>query len=624
MPERNVFSWNAIIFAHIHNHDMVLARHFFDSAPIKDSTTYNSMISGYANSPGLEHQAVQLFSVMQETGTRLDEFTLTTMLNLSAKESSLVYGKQLHSYVVKTENGSNPFMLSALIDMYSKCGCFSDSLRVYRGSGGAMDVVSKNSMVAACCREGDMEMASELFWRNFELNDRVSWNTLISGYAQNGYWRKALETFRLMEENRVRWNEHTFTSLLSACSSLRSHKHGKEVHAWVVATGLSSNPYISSGLVDMYCKCDNITYAELVNASSDSENVFSASSLILAHSFKGNMVEARKLFDSLYEKNLIVWTALFSGYVRSRQCKAVFDLFMEFNKEQIQVPDALILVSVLGACAIQAALQPGKQIHTYIQRMGIELEDKLASSLVDMYAKCGEINYAENMFRQAHCRDRVMYNAMMAGYAHNGYEQEAIGLFEEMLENKIKPDVVTFIALLSACRHAGLVEAGEKYFASMTDNYGIIPEIDHYSCMVDLYGRTNCLDKAEELMKNIPLELDAVIWGAFLNACKMNGNAKLLKEAEEMLLRTEAENGARYVQLAQVYAAEENWSEMCRIRGRMREGVVKKLAGCSWVYLENRTNIFISGDRSHSQAEAIYYMLNSLNAEMVKMNKTRG
>ncbi|PIA25885.1 hypothetical protein AQUCO_10500019v1 [Aquilegia coerulea] len=594
MPQRNVFTWNAIIYAYIHSHHMSQARFLFDSAPFKDSVTYNSIISGYANTPGFEKQAVELFCVMQQTEIPFDDFTLTTMLNLTAKLSALLYGMQLHSYMLKTAYDFNSFTVSSLIDMYSKCGCFCDALKVFEGSDGVMDLVSKNAMVAACCRQGEMERAFELFSRFSELNDTVSWNTIIAGYAQNGDFSKAFESFIQMGKNGIRWNEHTFTSMLSACSSMRSEKHGREVHAWVIKKRWSLNSYISGSLVDMYCKCGNVAYAEVVNASTRTENAFSITSLIVGHSSKGNMAEARKLFDSLSEKNLVAWTALFSGYVRSRHCEAVFELLLHFSKTEGQPPDASMLLSVLGACAIQAALHPGKQIHTYILRMGIEMEDKLSTSFTDMYAKCGHIKYAENIFCRVLNRDRIMYNTMIAGYAHNGYENEAIRLFEKMLESRIKPDAITFIAILSACRHAGLVDVGEKYFVSMKEDYGIVPEIDHYSCMVDLYGRTNCLDKAT------------------------NGSAKLVREAEEKLLTIEADNGARYVQLANVYAAEGNWSEMCRIRGKMGVGDVKKIAGCSWLYIENRIITFTSGDRSHSQAEAIYSMLSSLYAEILK------
>ncbi|KAJ4961628.1 hypothetical protein NE237_021538 [Protea cynaroides] len=590
LPERNVFTWNAIIYAYIKNKDLSEARALFNSAPHKDSITYNSMISGYASSNDLETaHARQLFYEMQQRGIQIVEFTLTTMLNATTNLLVPSDGEQLQAYMVKTANDLNQFAVSALIDMYSKCGCFEEAYRAFHVSA-VSNLVSKNAMVAACCREGRMEMALDLFWRVPEINDIVSWNTLISGYVQNNNGEEALKLLVHMGKNGIRWSEHTFTSVLSACSSLKSLKHGREIHACVLKSSLSSNPFISSSIVDMYSKCDNIHYAELVHTAFGEENAFSTTSLIVGHSSQGNMVKARRLFDSLAEKNSV--------------CEPVFELLREFLVKEKYVPDALILVSVICACAIQAALDPGKQIHAYTLRMLLEIEEKLSSALIDMYAKFPS-------------RDRVVYNAMIAGYAHHGFENDAIQLFEEMLKKDIRPDRITFIALLSACRHAGLVEAGDKYFVSMTEDYSLSPEIDHYSCMIDLYGRANKLDKAMALMREIPIKLDAVIWGAFLNACRINGNVGLAKEAEEEVLRIEADNAARYVQLANTYAAEGNWIEMGRIRRKMRGREVKKLAGCSWIYVGN---IFTSGDRSHREAKAIYTTLVNLTARLNEGN----
>ncbi|KAK8665369.1 hypothetical protein V6N13_005538 [Hibiscus sabdariffa] len=327
------------------------------------------------------------------------------------------------------------------------------------------------------------------------------------------------------------------------------------------------------------------------------------------------MVEARRLFDSLAEKNSVVWTALFSGYLKSKNCDDVFQLLSEFWEKEATVPDGLILMTVVGACAIQAALDPGKQTHGFMLRMGIEMDEKMFSAMIDMYSKCGNIAYAEKMFRKVNVKDSVIYKVMMTGYAHHGHESKVFELFEEMLQQGIKPDVVTFVALLSAYRHCGLVELGERYFNSMKEVYKILPENDHYACMIDLYGRANRLDKALAFMKTIPIEHDAAIMGAFLNACRVNKNVELAREAEKILLRIEGDNGSRYVQLANIYAADGNWAEMRRIRKEMR-GKVKKFAGCSWVFVENGVNTFISGDRSHSNAEAIYATLDCLTKEL--------
>ncbi|XP_059647705.1 putative pentatricopeptide repeat-containing protein At3g18840 [Cornus florida] len=621
MPERNVFTWNAIIWAHIKSQNLTQAQHMFDSAPHRDSVTYNSMLSGYVSADGYASHALKLFLEMQSRRdeTRIDEVTLTTMLHLTAKLGVLSYGRQLHSFMVKTGNNWSKFAVSALIDMYSKCQCFQEACLAYNGcGGGVVDLVSKNAMVAACCRDGDLEKAQNVFWSESELNDTVSWNTMISGYAQNGYEEEALKLFCHMAEDGVRWNEHTFAIVLSACASIRCLGIGKEVHAWVLKHGLDSNPFISSGIVDLYCKCGKMRNAESVHAAIGiMQNSFSITSMIVGYSFQANMVEARRLFDSLAEKNHVVWTAMFSGYTKSQQCEAIFELFDEFKTKDATVTDALILVSVLGACAIQASIDPGKQIHAYILRMGIEMNEKLINAVVDMYSKCGNIVYAQRIFKRVGAyRDAILYNVMIAGYAHHGCEKEAILLFEEMLDSGIRPDAVTFVALLSVCRHSGLVELGEKYFHSMTNYHGISPEIDHYACMIDLYGRANQLEKAAAFMKDIPIELDAVILGTFLNACKINSNVELAREAEEKLLRIEGDNGARYVQLANVYAADGKWIDMGRIRKKMRGKEVKKHAGCSWVNVGNRVHIFTSGDRSHSETESIYCILVGLTAEL--------
>ncbi|KAK9176965.1 hypothetical protein WN944_028984 [Citrus x changshan-huyou] len=585
MPERNVFSWNTIISACIKSHDLTQARSLFDSSPHKDLVTYNSMLCGFINGDGYEADALKLFIEMQSADEhiRMDEFTVTSTLNLCVKLLNVGFGRQLHAFMVKTSNDASGFAVSSLIDMYSKCRCYEEACRVFEGCTEEVNLISKNAMVAACCREGEMEMALKTFWRQPELNDAVSWNTLISGYVQNGDAEEGLKLFVRMGENGVRWNEHTFASALSACCGLRNVKCAKEIHSWVLKNGLISNPFVSSGIVDVYCKCENMNYAESMLLLKGVRNSFSISSMIVGYSLQGNMEEARRHFDSLTEKNVVVWTALFSGYVKAQNCEALFDLLSEFVTKEGVVTDALILVILLGACALQAALHPGKEIHAYILRMGVQMDKKLISTLVDMYSKCGNMTYAEIIFQNFIERDLVLYNVMIACYAHHGHEEKAILLFEEMLEKGIKPDAVTFVAILSAFRHCGSVEMGEKYFNSMTADYKISPETDHYACMIDLYGRANQLEKAIEFMKSIPTEEDAVILGSFLNACRLNRNAELAGEAEEKLLRLEGNNKARYVQLANVYAAEGNWAEMGRIRKQMRGMKGNRFAGCSWV-----------------------------------------
>lgn len=523
---------------------------------------------------------------------------------------------QLHSYMVKSGNDYSGFSCSSLIDMYSKCGYFEEAIRVFNECRDGLDSVSKNAVLAACCRENELDLALDIFWNVAELHDTISWNTVISGFVQNGLYEKALRLFVCMMENGNGLNNHTYASILGACSGVRNLKLGMEVHAHVLKAGCIDNSFISSAVVDVYCKCGNMDYAKSAYTAFSMGNAFAITSMIVAYSSMGNMVEARRLFDTLLEKNPVVWTALFSGYVKSQCCEAAFELFTGLLAKEANTPDVLILMTLLGACAIQASLLRGKQIHSYILRTGMQMDGKLLSAMIDMYSKCGHIMYGERIFAGVKDRDSVLYNVMMAGYAHHGQESEAIRLFEEMGEKDIRPNAATFVAFLSTCQHAGLVELGEKHFYAMERAYGIEPEVDHYACMIDLYGRAHQLDKAAALMESVPFEPDSVLLGAFLNACRINGNLKLAREAEEKLLRIEGESGSRYVQLANVYASEGNWDEVGRIRKQMKGKEVKKLAGCSWIYLENGVSVFTASDTSHLKMDAVYYLLACLVAEI--------
>ncbi|XP_019068310.2 putative pentatricopeptide repeat-containing protein At3g18840 [Solanum lycopersicum] len=585
MPERNVFSWNAIINTYVKDQNFAKARTLFNAAPLKDCVTYNTMLSGYVNSEGFQDEAVRLFAEMQ-FADKVSEYALTTMLGLVTKLSLLSYGRQLHSYMLKSGNSLSRYSLSSLIVMYSKCGCFRDAWRVFDGSVvGFVDTVSKNTMVAACFREGEVEMARDVFSTRPQLNDEVSWNTMISGFAQNGYEEEAIRLFRSMMEEGFKWNEHSFSSVISACSGVKNLKLGKEIHALILKEGMTLNPFLSSSFVNLYCKCGLLNYAHSVCTTTQKDNPFAVTPLIVGYSEAGNMLEARRLFDSLPDKNHVVWSAMISGYVKVNQCEYAFQLFRELMTQKTTVPDELIFINLLGACAIHATFNYGQQIHACILRTGTAMNTKLANSLVDTYSKSGNVTYAQRVFQLSVDRDTILYNSMIAGYALHGYENEAIQLFSQMTEQGFQPDEVTFLALLSVCRHRGLVKIGEEYFFSMTKDHNISPGTDHYASMIDLYGRANQLDKAVNLMEKLPMEPDAVILGTFLNACKMNRNAELAKAAEDKLLQIEGGNGSRYAQLAGIYASEGKWNEMGRVMKMMRGREAKKTAGCSWILL---------------------------------------
>lgn len=624
MPERNVYSWNAMISAYVKSNDLKEANKLFRTVNSeRDLVTCNTLLSGFAKTDGCESEAIEMFGEMQrkeEDGVWIDDFTLTTMLKLSAKLTNAFYGEQLHGVMVKTGNDASKFAVSSLVHMYSKCGKFKEVCNVFNGSCvQVIDGVAKNAMLAAYCREGDVERALSIFLRNPELNGTVSWNTLVWGYVQNGFEEEALKMAVRMEESALKWDEHTTAAVLNVVSSLKSLKIGKEVHGRVVKNGSYSNKFISSGIVDVYCKCGDMKYAESVHLLYGIGDLYSTSSMIVGYSSQGKMVEARRLFDSLSEKNLVLWNAMFLGYLKVCQPDSVLELAREFIAKD-KVTDSSVMVSILGACSLQASIEPGKEIHCHSLRSGTLMDKKLVTAFVDMYSKCGNVEYAAKVFDSSFERDTVMYNAMLSGYAHHGHDAKAFKLFEEMTEAGLKPDEITFISLLSACRHSGLVLEGEKYFKSMTEVYSISPEVGHYTCIIDLYGKTSRLDKAIELMRGIDqVEEDAVILGAFLNACNLNKNTELVKEVEEKLLEIDGCNGSRYIHLANSYASSGRWDEMRQIRNRMRGKELGKFYGCSWAYIDNQLHMFRSSDISHFRTEAIYSMLHFVTKDSTEM-----
>ncbi|XP_023641051.1 putative pentatricopeptide repeat-containing protein At3g18840 isoform X2 [Capsella rubella] len=595
MPERNVYSWNAVISAYLKSNNLKEARELFKKENCeRDLVTYNTLLSGFAKTDGCESEAIDMFGEMhrkEKDGIWIDEFNVTTMLKLSAKLSNVSYGTQLHGVMVKTGNDATKFAVSSLIHMYSKCGKFKEVCNVFNGSCvDFVDSVARNAMIAAYCREG---------------------------YAQSGYEEEALKVAVSMEESGLKWDEHTTAAVLNILSRLKSLKIGKEVHARVLKNGSYSNRFISSGIVDVYSKCGNMKYAESVHLLYGFGNLYSTSSMIVGYSSQGKMVEAKRLFDSLTEKNLVVWTAMFLGYLNICQPDSVLELAREFIAKETKIPDSLVMVSILGACSLQASMEPGKEIHGHSLRTGILMDKRLVTAFVDMYSKCGNVEYAEKVFDSSFERDTVMYNAMIAGCAHHGHEAKSFQLFEDMAGGGFKPDEITFIALLSACRHRGLVLAGEKYFKSMIEVYNISPEVGHYTCMIDLYGKTNRLDKAVELMEGIDqVDEDAVILGAFLNACNWNKNTELVKEVEEKLLFIEGSNGSRYIQLANAYASSGRWDDMKRIRNLMRGKELGKFSGCSKAYIDNQIHMFTSSDVSHFKTEAIYAMVHFVTKDL--------
>lgn len=438
------------------------------------------------------------------------------------------------------------------------------TLNEMRERGINPDQITLATVVSACAKCGFIEDARKLFDEMSE-HSVISWNTIIAGYVHNGHGEEALTLFRQMQLTDVKTDQITMTIVLSACSSVDALEHGKQLHDIVIKSGLESNVFVGSAVVDMYAKC-------------------------------GNMENAHAVFERMPKLDGVAWNTLIAGYSQHAHSEKALTIFQQMQWAGIK-PTQFTFGSILSACARLGVLGHGKQIHAQIIKIGFESNVFAESSLVDMYSKCGSIEDAVQVFDNMSARNAVSWNGMIMGYAHNGCGKEALQLFEEMIRIDEKPDHATFIGVLSACNHTGLVDEGLHYFYSMSQRHFITPQANHYACIIDLLGRAGRLIDAEEFINKMPFEPDAVIWGTMLGACRTQDNMELGRRAAECLLELEPENPAPYVLLSHIYAASGRWDDVTNLRTRMKVKEIKKEPGCSWIEVKSRVHAFLVEDR---------------------------
>ncbi|KAK9108475.1 hypothetical protein Syun_024486 [Stephania yunnanensis] len=403
----------------------------------------------------------------------------------------------------------------------------------------------------ALSETGDLNYAIKLFNNTTEPNSFM-WNTLIRALAGSPNPSQSLSLYAKMRKFGVFPGKHTFPFVLKGCANCGgSLLVGRQIHAHVVKFGLDEDVYVVNGLMRCY-------------------------------GVSGCASDARRLFDEMPERNLIVWTTMISGYAQNFCSDEALVLFDEMLVEGVE-PNGATLSSVLSACARSGCLELGEQIHGFIEEKGIEMGLILGTALVDMYAKNGAITMARNVFDEMPERNIATWNAMVCGLAAHGHAEGALELFREMEREKVSPNNVTFVGVLSACCHAGLVEVGLDVFNSMKREYGIEPKIEHYGCMVDMLGRSGRLVEAEELVYGMIWKADVVVLGALLGSCKHHGNFEVAERVVDRMLELDPQNHGVHVFLSNMYAEAGRWEDVLRLRKVMKDGGLKKVPGWSLV-----------------------------------------
>ncbi|XP_065877111.1 pentatricopeptide repeat-containing protein At5g56310-like [Euphorbia lathyris] len=397
---------------------------------------------------------------------------------------------------------------------------------------------------------GDINYAIKLF-NNTHHPNMFMWNTLIRALAISPIPNRALFFYMNMRRSEICPNSHTFPFLLKACSRSCSLESCKQVHSHVLKFGFELDSHVVNGLVRGYAVSNDLT-------------------------------DARKLFDEFPKRNLSIWTTMITGYAQSSCSNEALTLFNRMLAEGFE-PNGATIASVLSVCARSGCLDFGGRIHAFMIERGMEMGVILGTVLVHMYAKNGAILMAKELFESMSQRNIATWNAMLCGLANHGYAEEALALFKKLEKEHIMPNDVTFVGVLSACCHGGLIDIGRHMFKSMEEVYGIEPKIEHYGCMVDLLGRGGKVMEAEELIKGMPWKADVVILGALLSACKNHGSIEIAERVVKEILALEPHNHMVYVVLSNMYAEAGLWQDVSKLRRKMKVGNLKKTPAWSLV-----------------------------------------
>ncbi|KAL1292963.1 hypothetical protein HN51_053530 [Arachis hypogaea] len=634
--DRDVFVGNTLLMFYGNCGFFADAMKVFDEMPERDKVSWNTVI-GLCSLNGFYYKALWFLREMvaEASGFKPDLVTVVSVLPICAETEDEVMARLVHCYALKVGLvGCHVKIGNALVDAYGKCGnekaskrvfdemddrnvvswnavmtsfsfrgLYKDAFHVFRlmieagmlpnsvtvssmlpvltelgllrlgrevhglclRFGIESDIFIANSLIDMYAKSGYSGVASAVFNKMIDRNT-VSWNAMVANFAQNRLEFAAIELVRRMQANGETPNTVTFTNVLPACGRLRFLHVGKEIHAKIIRMGWFSDLFVSNALTDMYSKCGHLHLAR---------NVFNISI-----------------------KDEVSYNMLIMGYSQTSDCLESLNLFSEMILSGM-VPDIVSFMGAISACANLASIKQGKEIHGLLVRQHFHTHLFVANSLLDLYTKCGRIDLASKVFDSIEYKDTVSWNTMILGYGMLGELDTAINLFEAMKEDGVDYDSVSFIAVLSACSHGGLIEKGRKYFIMMQD-LNIEPTQMHYACMVDLLGRAGLMEEAADLIRGLSIEADANIWGAMLGACRIHGNVELGCWAAEHLFELKPQHCGYYILLSNMYAEAERWDEANKVRELMKSRGAKKNPGCSWVQIGDQVHAFLVGEKIES------------------------
>ncbi|KAG8363886.1 hypothetical protein BUALT_Bualt19G0069100 [Buddleja alternifolia] len=437
--------------------------------------------------------------------------------------------------------------------------------------------------ISVCASLNKMPYAN----RVFELSPNPNillFNSMIKGYSIHGPFIDSINMFTTMKKRSIWPNEFTFASLLKACANLRDVKLGLSVYKEVIVLGFERFGAVRIGAVEMCVNCGRMGEAKRVFDEMSHRDVIVWNLMIRGFCRTGDVEMGLSLFRRMGEMSVVSWNTMISCLAQNRRYEDALRIFREMWDKGFE-PDEATVVTILPVCARLGEVDIGKWIHSYVESSGLYQDFvSVGNALVDFYCKCGDLEIALEVFKDMPCKTVISWNSMISGLALNGKGELGIGLFEEMTShNGLRPNDATFVGVLACCVHAGLLQRGRDLFASMVMNHDIKPKVEHYGCMIDLLGRSGCVKEAYELIQSMPIKPNAAIWGALLSACHSTGDMEVGEYAVKELITLEPWNSGNYVLLSNIYAERGNWNGVEEVRILMKENCVDKIVGQSMV-----------------------------------------
>ncbi|KMZ69205.1 putative Pentatricopeptide repeat-containing protein [Zostera marina] len=558
------------------------ALQMFDTIPKPDSILTNSIVAT-CSKLSLYSEALEVFFSSHRRGTQLAFFSIPPVIKACALFSAFHEGKQLHSHIVRSGFWSNSFILTAMIDFYSKNEDLSSARKVFEEVP-VKDPVTYNCLISGYSKAGDVLAARQLFDEMTEKS-LVTWNSMISCYAHSDNVMEGLILFQRMQLEKVEANEITLVTILSMCARLGDLEMGLKIKKLIDGNEKMGGLIVRTAVLEMLVK-------------------------------GGSVDEARLEFDEMDHRDIVAWTAMISGYAQNGRPKDALDLFEKMKLETRVKPNKITLTCVLSACGQLGSVETGERIGRYVEEHTSTQNIYIGSALVDMYSKCGNIRKARKVFDEMPYKDIVSWNSMIRGLAYNGLANEAIDLYRTMVERELEvPTELTFIALLTACTHAGLVELGLQFYNSMKVKYNMNPKVEHSACIVDLLCKCGRLEDAYMFIHEMDVEPNVIIWGTLLSACRVDSShVELAEVAMEKLQAMEPDNSANYVLMANIYGSAGRWREAVKMRRLMKDKHVTKCTAYSWIELDNIIHKFMVRDTSHPNSTEIYSTVNLISS----------